>query len=231
MASGNVLPLHLFRHLYPDCIDKTGHPTGPNVSNTRLTAYNGTWIPLFGSLHGPITWEPGSPGAQPCHVNSSWYVADTPAPAILGFPSCERLKSSRSHPRHFLAAWFHSSTTSTQENRSNQVYRGPHQKFPDRFQGIGQFPFKYTIRLCDDAQPVIHALEICPISIHPRVKAELDKMVKLGVITPVDEPPGWVSSVAYAWKASGELCLCLDPHDLNNAVSRGPSAAHPQWMN
>ena len=30
----------------------------------------------------------------------------------------------------------------------------------------------------------------------------------------------WVSSVAYAWKESGELCLCLDPHDLNNAICR-----------
>ena len=40
-------------------------------------------------------------------------------------------------------------------------------------------------------------------------------MVKPGVITPVDEP-----SVAYAWKASGELCICLDIHDLNNAISR-----------
>ena len=45
-------------------------------------------------------------------------------------------------------------------------------------------------------------------------------MVKLGVITPVDEPTDWVSSVAYAWKASGELCICLDPHDLNNAIFR-----------
>ena len=43
-------------------------------------------------------------------------------------------------------------------------------------------------------------------------------MVKLGVITPVDEPTDWVSSVAHAWKASGELCLCLDPHGLNNAI-------------
>ena len=45
-------------------------------------------------------------------------------------------------------------------------------------------------------------------------------MVKLGVITPVDEPTDWVSSVAYAWKASGELHSCLDPCDLNNAIHR-----------
>ena len=65
-ASRNILPLHLFRHLYPNCIDKTGQPTGLNASNTRLTAYNGTQVPLFGSLYGPIIWQPGSPSAQPC---------------------------------------------------------------------------------------------------------------------------------------------------------------------
>ena len=91
-ASRNVLPLCLFRHLYPNCIDKTGHPTGLNVSNTRLMAYNGTQIPLFGSLHGSIIWQPGSPSAQPCQINSCWYVADTPGPAILCLPSCEKLE-------------------------------------------------------------------------------------------------------------------------------------------
>ena len=93
-------------------------------------------------------------------------------------------------------------------------------KFPDRFQGIGQFPREYTIRLHDNVQSFIHAPRKCPISIHPKVKAELDKMVKLGVITPVDEPTDCVSSVAYAWKASNELHICLDPLDLNNAICR-----------
>ena len=45
-------------------------------------------------------------------------------------------------------------------------------------------------------------------------------MVKLGVITPVDEPTDWVSSVANACKECGELHLCLDPWDLNNAIHR-----------
>ena len=90
-ASRNVLPVHLFGHLYPDCINKTGHPTGLNMSYTRLIAYNGACIPLFRSLHGSITWQTGSPGGQPYQINSCWYVEDTPGPAILGVPSCERL--------------------------------------------------------------------------------------------------------------------------------------------
>ena len=40
----------------------------------------------------------------------------------------------------------------------------------------------------------------------------------LGVITHVDEPMDWVSSITYVQKANGELCLCLDPCDLNKAI-------------
>ena len=45
-------------------------------------------------------------------------------------------------------------------------------------------------------------------------------MAKHGAITLVDKPIDWVSSVANAWKAPGELLICLDPCDLNNAICR-----------
>ena len=43
-------------------------------------------------------------------------------------------------------------------------------------------------------------------------------MEHMGVITHMDQPTDWVSSITYVQKASGELCLCLDPHDLNKAI-------------
>ena len=42
----------------------------------------------------------------------------------------------------------------------------------------------------------------------------------LGVITHVDEPTDWVSSITYVQKANGKLRLCLDPRDLNEAIRR-----------
>ena len=42
----------------------------------------------------------------------------------------------------------------------------------------------------------------------------------LGVITRVDEPMDWVSLITYVQKANGELRLCLDPRDLNEAIHR-----------
>ena len=43
-------------------------------------------------------------------------------------------------------------------------------------------------------------------------------MEALGVITHVDQPTYWVSLITYVQKANGELCLCLDPRDLNRAI-------------
>ena len=43
-------------------------------------------------------------------------------------------------------------------------------------------------------------------------------MEALGVITHIDQPTDWVSSMTYVQKANGELHLCLDPHDLNRAI-------------
>ena len=91
-------------------------------------------------------------------------------------------------------------------------------EFPDRFTRIGKFPGEYKIQLCPDVHPVIHAHRKCPIALHPKVKDHLAKMEALGVITHVDQPTDWVSSITYVQKANSELCLCLDPCDLNRTI-------------
>ena len=65
---------------------------------------------------------------------------------------------------------------------------------------------------------MIHTPRKCPITLHWKVKEHLNKMECLGVITHVDEPTGWASSITYIQKANGELCLCLDPCNLNKAI-------------
>ena len=86
-AGGNILPLCIFWQLYPNQIS----PGGLDHVRTRVMAYNGSHIPLYGALHGPITWQPDLPGDQPHRVNSYWYVTDTPGSAILGLPLGEKL--------------------------------------------------------------------------------------------------------------------------------------------
>ena len=54
-----------------------------------------------------------------------------------------------------------------------------------------------------------------------KLKATLDEMEKLIVITNVDEPTDWVSSMVVVEKPkSNKLRVCLDPKDLNRAIMR-----------
>ena len=52
-AGSNMLPLHVFQHLYPNQISPAGLPSGLDHVSTRLTAYNRSHIPLYGALCGP----------------------------------------------------------------------------------------------------------------------------------------------------------------------------------
>ena len=89
-ASGNVMPLCIFAKLFPRCITRNDRPTGLHPCDTRLTVYSGSNIPQFGALDTAIEC---TPKAHQCskHLQTRWYVADSPAPAILGLPSSTKL--------------------------------------------------------------------------------------------------------------------------------------------
>ena len=90
-AGGYVISLRIFKWLYPRKINNGGEPIGLEISITCLTAYKGTPILQYSAHRCPLTWRPGN-GARPKRIQSKWYVAGTPGPAILGLPSCERFK-------------------------------------------------------------------------------------------------------------------------------------------
>ena len=52
------------------------------------------------------------------------------------------------------------------------------------------------------------------------VKKELNRMMRLDVIEPVTEPTDWVNQIVDARKPNGKLRMCLDPRDLNKAITR-----------
>ena len=50
------------------------------------------------------------------------------------------------------------------------------------------------------------------------VKREFDRMVKIGVITPVSELTEWVSQMVEAKKKNGSVHICISLRDLNKAL-------------
>ena len=93
-------------------------------------------------------------------------------------------------------------------------------EFDDRFEGLGCLPGKHHITLKPDAHTVQHACRKVPFPIRNQLKEELDRMEAMNVITKVDEPTEWVSSLVIVEKKNGKLRICLDPRDLNRAIMR-----------
>ena len=44
-----------------------------------------------------------------------------------------------------------------------------------------------------------------------KLNEELDRMVKIEIITSIEEPTDWVSSLVIGEKPNGQLQTCLDP--------------------
>ena len=116
----------------------------------------GLWFPFMES----------SPGAQPHVIHSYWYIADTPGPALLGLPACEKLAVVQVNCA-VKATQLDRSPTGTITTQAARTTKPPATRtlkskcikstddlmrdFPDRFTGIGKFPGKYKICLCPDA--------------------------------------------------------------------------------
>ena len=186
-----------------------------------------TMVPRYPFMDQSMDPSPGSPSATPCQINSSWYVADTSSPAILGLLSCKRLKvlkmnctdtAIQNTPKPLSSA--PAPTTPPLQKNTSPIRSTDDliQKFTDGFQGVDHFPNEYTIRVCDDVHSATPAPWKCPISMNPKNKAELDQMAVLSNITHTDVHIDLVSSATYTWKKSGELCLHLDPHGLYKAI-------------
>ena len=208
-AGGNVMPLWAFAKLFPNQLMKTGMPTGLRKCNTKLRAYNGTNIPQLGALETPITWK-DEETKEVNKMDTTFYVANTPEPAILGLPSCSRLRivnlncsvQLRKHGQPIKICKEREKVKQEINSKDDLI-----KAYPDRFEGIGKFPGTYYIYLKEDAIPVVHTPRKCPIAIWPLVDKKLDKLLEQDVIVPVTEPTDWLSSLAYSWKADGDIML------------------------
>ena len=110
--------------------------------------------------------------------------------------------------------------------------------YSDLFTGIGTFPtapYKFTLK--PNAKPARHAPRKVPIHLKEAFREEIDNLVELGILEPVNQPTDWVNSYVIVEKETSidssnshspnhtikkKLRICLDPRDLNEALEREP---------
>ena len=78
------------------------------------------------------------------------------------------------------------------------------------------------IHLQDNVEPFFQSVpRVVPIALLPKIKKELNKLVKLQVIKSVDFPTDWCSPIVVVPKYNKEeICLCCDYTKLNTSVKR-----------
>lgn len=85
---------------------------------------------------------------------------------------------------------------------------------------VGRLPDIHSLKVDDTVTPVIMPARRVPVALRPKLKAELGRLVELGVLAPVEEPTPWVNQMVAATKKDGSIRVCIDPRELNKALQR-----------
>ena len=92
--------------------------------------------------------------------------------------------------------------------------------YPNSFDRLGSLKGAYNIMIDPTVKPVTHARRKVPIESKEAIDKELDYLIEEEIITEQVEPTPWVSSVTFPRKPNGEVRVCLDPSNLNQAIIR-----------
>ena len=94
-------------------------------------------------------------------------------------------------------------------------------EIPQLFSDLGKLETTYQIKLNPIVNPVcLYTPRKIHHSLLPKVKNEIDSMLRQGVISPVTVPREWCSGILPVPKPNGCVRICVDLTPLNKAVQR-----------
>ena len=94
-------------------------------------------------------------------------------------------------------------------------------KYSQCFEGFGKLKdFQLKIPIDKDVEPVIQEVRRVPFNLREKLSNKLDELEKLDVIEKVNEPSEWISPVVVVLKPNGDIRLCVDMRQANQAVKR-----------
>jgi len=97
----------------------------------------------------------------------------------------------------------------------------PYKEYFGLFNGLGVMPEVFKITMKDNVKSYrLCAPRTIAAGLKDKAKLELDKMLKLDVIEPVEEPTEWCSGLTIAPKSNGKIRMCVDLTMLNKGVQR-----------
>jgi len=138
-------------------------------------------------------------------VTEDTYVTKGLKEPLLGQPAIEKLN---------LVARINEIQSPSYEERIKATY-------PQLFYGLGELEGEYEMKCNPDAQPfAIMTLRLIPLPMKSKVKEELARMEKLGVIRKVHKPTNWCAGMVTVSKPNRKIRICVDLTKRNENVCR-----------
>ena len=100
-------------------------------------------------------------------------------------------------------------------------------EYLELFEGIGNFLGPpYHIQINPSAAPKQTPCHPIPVHLKVAFKHEISKMLQARVLAPVNEATPWINSFVLVERKDKlgnlKLCICLDPTNLNKAITKEP---------
>ncbi|CAB3997437.1 Hypothetical predicted protein, partial [Paramuricea clavata] len=87
--------------------------------------------------------------------------------------------------------------------------------------GLGELEGEYEIKLKELPEPfALNVPRKVPFPMLDKTKKEIERMLKIGVISKVDQPTVWCAPMVVTPKQNGEVRICVDLTKLNKSVLR-----------
>lgn len=146
------------------------------------------------------------------HSKQIVYVIQNLRQPLLGRSSLLALGFSCSH---------NNGLASSVNNVSISISKGVERDFPGIFSNIGTFKSELEIKLRDGYVPYAQsAPRIVPIAYLDKLRSELDRLIQLEIIEPVEFYTPWVAPIVCVPKQDGSIRICGDYTELNKWVLR-----------
>ena len=132
--------------------------------------------------------------------------------SILGLKTCEELELLTVNRQNISLVT--SQSTNTQGFSEQDIVNS----YSDIIKGEGKLEGQLHLELDESVQPVQLPPRGVPLAVKDKLKAELERLSNMEIITKVDDPTDWISSLVVTTKRNGKVRLCIDPKPLNNAL-------------
>ena len=94
-------------------------------------------------------------------------------------------------------------------------------QFSDFFKGLGKLKNKQIkLHVKKDVKPVVQKARCIPFSLRQKVEKKIKELEALDIIERADGPTSFVSPIIVVPKPNGDVRLCVDMRQANEAIQR-----------